>query len=94
MPNPTPAKVLLHRTCQGLAIDRFREKKQDQLGFDATRRDLEPLSLAADGAPKIMCQRCGTILKHPHTVNPQAKGKVQYPGISTMQKHLMSEGRE
>lgn len=45
-----------------------------------------------DGAPKVMCQRCGTILKHPYTVNLKTKGKTQYHGTSTMQKHLKTAG--
>jgi hypothetical protein len=45
-----------------------------------------------DGAPKVMCQRCDAILEHPYTVNPKAKGKAQYHGTSTIQRHLKTAG--
>jgi hypothetical protein len=39
-----------------------------------------------DGAPSVMCKRCGRVLKHPYSVRPGSdKG---YQGTSTMAKHL------
>lgn len=39
----------------------------------------------SDGAPKIMCKRCGQILEHPYTLR---QGTTQRQGTSTMAKHL------
>ncbi|KAG0157879.1 hypothetical protein PDIDSM_5391 [Penicillium digitatum] len=45
-----------------------------------------------DGAPKVMCKRCGKILEHPYTLSPNSTGKAQYHGTSTIQKHRKTAG--
>ncbi|KAJ5471453.1 hypothetical protein N7530_008810 [Penicillium desertorum] len=45
-----------------------------------------------DGAPKVMCKRCGKILEHPYTLSPTGIGKSQYHGTSTIQKHRKTAG--
>ncbi|KAJ5751474.1 uncharacterized protein N7511_008439 [Penicillium nucicola] len=46
-----------------------------------------------DGAPKVMCKRCGKILEHPYSTSPGSIGsRVQYHGTSTIMKHLRTAG--
>lgn len=71
--------------------------RKSKIKWDSTRHSeiwshYNQVAHSIDGAPKVMCQRCGTILEHPYTVNPKAIGKVQYHGTSTMQKHLKTAG--
>lgn len=47
---------------------------------------------SVDGAPKVMCKRCGKILEHPYSLSPNGIGKAQYHGTSTIQKHLKTAG--
>lgn len=47
----------------------------------------------SDGAPKVMCKRCGKILEHPYSTSSGSTGsKVQYHGTSTIMKHLKTAG--
>lgn len=71
--------------------------RKSKIKWDSTRHSeiwshYNQVAHSIDGAPKVMCQRCGAILEHPYTVNPKAIGKVQYHGTSTMQKHLKTAG--
>lgn len=45
-----------------------------------------------DGAPKVMCKRCGKILEHIYSLSLNSTGKAQYHGTSTIQKHLKTAG--
>jgi hypothetical protein len=41
---------------------------------------------STNGAPKVMCKRCGVVLEHPNSLVSGSKGQRQ--GTSTMTKHL------
>ncbi|MGH7240233.1 MAG: zinc finger BED domain-containing protein [Candidatus Saccharimonadales bacterium] len=43
-----------------------------------------------NGAPKVMCKRCGVILEHPSNLVSKDESKQQRQGTSTMAKHLKS----
>jgi len=45
-----------------------------------------------DGAPKVMCKRCGQILEPPYSLSKGADGKDQRHGLSTMKRHLKTAG--
>ena len=45
-----------------------------------------------NGAPKVMCKRCGMILEHPSNLASKDESKRQRQGTSTMAKHLKSAG--
>jgi hypothetical protein len=67
--------------------------RKSKINWDSTRHaeiwsNFKQVAHHQDGAPKVMCERCGAILEHPYTVNPKSKTRVQYHGTSTMQKHL------
>ncbi|KAJ5982186.1 hypothetical protein N7451_012286 [Penicillium sp. IBT 35674x] len=68
--------------------------RKSKIKWDSTRHAeiwglFDQVAHNLDGAPKVMCQRCGAILEHPYTANPKSKeGRVQYHGTSTMQKHI------
>jgi hypothetical protein len=71
--------------------------RKSKINWDSTRHaeiwvHYHQVAHSVDGAPKVMCQCCGAILEHPYTVNPKTKGKIQYHGTSTMQKHLKTAG--
>jgi hypothetical protein len=71
--------------------------RKSKINWDSTRHaeiwgHYHQVAHSIDGAPKVMCQRCGAILEHPYTVNSKTKGKIQYHGTSTMQKHLKTAG--
>lgn len=71
--------------------------RKSKINWDSTRHaeiwsHYRQVAHSADGALKVMCQRCGAILEHPYTVNPKADGKIQYHGTSTMQKNLKTAG--
>lgn len=73
-----------------LQTDFWRKSK---IKWDSTRHSeicshYNQVAHSVDGAPKVMCQRCGAILEHPHTVNTRPVGQVQYYGTSTTQRHL------
>ncbi|EED20345.1 hypothetical protein TSTA_035710 [Talaromyces stipitatus ATCC 10500] len=72
--------------------------RKSKINWDSTRHAeiwdyYHQVAHSVDGALKVMCQRCGAILEHPYTVNSKTKGKIQYHGTSTMQKHLKTAGR-
>lgn len=71
--------------------------RKSKINWDSTRHaeiwsNYHQVAHSADGAPKVMCQRCGAILEHPYTVKSKANSKIQYHGTSTMQKHLKTAG--
>jgi hypothetical protein len=45
---------------------------------------------STNGAPKVMCKRCGVILEHPSNLVSTDESKRQRQGTSTMAKHLKS----
>lgn len=45
-----------------------------------------------DGAPKVMCKRCGQILEHPYSLSKGSDGKDQRHGLSTIKRHLTTAG--
>lgn len=71
--------------------------RKSKINWDSTRHaeiwsQFHQVAHSIDGAPKVMCQRCGAILEHPYTVNPKGKGRLQYHGTSTIQRHLKTAG--
>jgi hypothetical protein len=48
--------------------------------------DFHQVAHGIDGAPKVMCKRCGQILEHPYFLSKGADGKDQRHGLSTMEK--------
>ncbi|KAJ5152519.1 hypothetical protein N7492_009799 [Penicillium capsulatum] len=71
--------------------------RKSKINWDSTRyaeiwSNYHQVAHSADGAPKVMCQRCGAILKHPYTVKSKTNSKIQYHSTSTMQRHLKTAG--
>jgi hypothetical protein len=68
--------------------------RESKINWDSTRHteiweQFDQVAHGVDGAPKVMCRRCGAILEHPYIVNPKSKGKkIQYHGTSTMTRHV------
>lgn len=51
--------------------------------------ELDQVAHSSDGAPKVMCKRCGAILEHPQSLS---SGTTARQGTSTMGKHLKGTG--
>jgi hypothetical protein len=51
-------------------------------------RHFDQVAHNVDGAPKVMCKRCGQILEHPYSKNKDRKGRDTGHGLSTMTRHL------
>ncbi|KAG0152748.1 hypothetical protein PDIDSM_2553 [Penicillium digitatum] len=65
--------------------------RKSKLKWDSNRHteiwnSYHQVAQGIDGAPKVMCKRCGKILEHPYTLSPNSTGKAQYHGTSTIQK--------
>jgi len=57
------------------------------------RSHFHQVAHGTDGAPKVMCKRCGQILEHPYSLRSKgADGKDQRHGLSTMKRHLTTAG--
>lgn len=54
-----------------------------------TWKQFHQVANGSDGAPKVMCKRCGQILEHPYTLR---QGGTTRHGTSTMMKHLKTAG--
>jgi hypothetical protein len=60
--------------------------------------DFVQIANSSNGAPKVMCKRCGKILEHPYSQTKSnrtsqtpvdgSKAKKNIQGLSTMSKHL------
>ncbi|KAG0156961.1 hypothetical protein PDIDSM_4144 [Penicillium digitatum] len=76
--------------------------RKSKLKWDSNRHteiwnSYHQVAQGIDGAPKVMCKRCGKILEHPYTLSPNSTGKAQYHGTSTIQnigKRLVVYGRK
>ncbi|KAG0160749.1 hypothetical protein PDIDSM_8279 [Penicillium digitatum] len=71
--------------------------RKSKLKWDSNRHteiwnSYHQVAQGIDGAPKVMCKRCGKILEHPYTLSPNSTGKAQYHGTSTIQKHRKTAG--
>lgn len=71
--------------------------RKSKIKWDSNRHteiwnSYEQVAQGVDGAPKVMCKRCGKILEHPYSLSPNSTGKAQYHGTSTIQKHLKTAG--
>lgn len=71
--------------------------RKSKLKWDSNRHteiwnSYHQVAQGIDGAPKVMCKRCGKILEHPYTLSPNSIGKAQYHGTSTIQKHRKTAG--
>ena len=51
--------------------------------------EFDQVAHSSDGAPKVMCKRCGAILEHPQSLS---SGTTARQGTSTMGKHLKGTG--
>ncbi|KAG0153117.1 hypothetical protein PDIDSM_2076 [Penicillium digitatum] len=72
-------------------------RRKSKLKWDSNRHteiwnSYHQVAQGIDGAPKVMCKRCGKILEHPYTLSPNSTGKAQYHGTSTIQKHRKTAG--
>lgn len=66
--------------------------KKVNIPWDATHQsttwnDFHQVAHSSDGAPKVMCKRCGQILEHPNFIR-EKDGRKQRQGTSTMKTHL------
>lgn len=64
--------------------------KQSKIRWDSKHQSdvwkaFHQVANGSDGAPKVMCKRCGQILEHPQTL---CQGTNMRHGTSTMNKHL------
>lgn len=64
--------------------------KQSKIRWDSKHqsdvwKEFHQVANGSDGAPKVMCKRCGQILEHPQTL---CQGTNMRHGTSTMNKHL------
>ncbi|KAJ5666470.1 uncharacterized protein N7477_008918 [Penicillium maclennaniae] len=55
--------------------------RKSKINWDSTRHaqiwsHFKQVAHSLDGAPKVICERCGAILEHPYTVNLRSKGRV------------------
>ncbi|QQK42844.1 Zinc finger, BED-type predicted [Penicillium digitatum] len=71
--------------------------RKSKLKWDSNRHteiwnSYHQVAQGIDGAPMVMCKRCGKILEHPYTLSPNSTGKAQYHGTSTIQKHRKTAG--
>jgi hypothetical protein len=67
--------------------------KKSKLHWDANHQSpvwghFHQVAHGPDGAPKVMCKECGTVLEHPSTTLSRGNGKQHRQGTSTMTKHL------
>lgn len=62
-----------------------RNIKWDSGHLSLTWEGFHQVARISDGAAKVMCKRCGTILEHAQSV---CRGKSMRHGTSTMGKHL------
>ncbi|KAJ5853100.1 hypothetical protein N7534_005643 [Penicillium rubens] len=67
--------------------------KKHNIPWDATHQsttwnDFHQVANISDGAPKVMCKRCGQILEHPNFVRETKDGRKPRQGTSTMKTHL------
>lgn len=67
--------------------------KKHNIPWDAahqstTWNDFQQVANISDGAPKVMCKRCGQILEHPNFVRETKDGRKSRQGTSTMKTHL------
>lgn len=64
--------------------------KQSRIRWDSKHHSevwsqFDQVANASDGAPKVMCKRCGQILEHPQSL---CAGTTMRHGTSSMNKHL------